>query len=73
MKNSFATLLAHFAPAPVQVGTVQRSTGGVCTVRLPGGALTRARGTAQAGSQVFVQGGAIQGPAPDLPIITGEV
>ncbi len=73
MKNPFARLLEHFAPAPVQIGTVQRSADGICYVTLPGGAIIRARGEAQQGTQVFVQGGAVQGAAPDLPIITGEV
>ncbi|MBR6976424.1 MAG: hypothetical protein IKH84_05950 [Ottowia sp.] len=73
MKNPFAQLLEHFAPAPVQIGTVQRSTGGICYVTLPGGATIRARGEAQQGTQVFVQGGNIQGQAPALPVVTGEV
>ena len=73
MKNPFAQLLEHFAPAPVQIGTVQRSTDGICYVTLPGGATIRARGEAQQGTQVFVQGGNIQGQAPTLPVTSGEI
>jgi hypothetical protein len=43
------------------------------TVRLPGGAELRVRGTAAVGAQVFVRDGAIDGTAPTLSITTLEV
>lgn len=39
---------------------------GTVTVELPGGGLLKARGGSDIGDQVFVLGGVVQGPAPDL-------
>ena len=71
--NPYAAFKALLAPAPLQTGTVQSIHQGVATIELPGGALIRARGQASAGQQVFVRGGLIEGAAPDLPVVTGQI
>lgn len=45
---------------------------GTVTVELPGGGQVRARGTAAVSDRVFVKGGVLTGPAPDLPFVTVE-
>lgn len=73
MRNVFKQFLDLIPAEPLQVGTVQAISDGVATVKLPGGAVIQARGVATAGQNVFVRGGAIDGPAPDLPIVLIEV
>lgn len=73
MHNPYKQLTELLAPGPLQVGAVQAWADGIATVQLPGGSLARARGQASVGANVFIQGGVIQGPAPDLPLVTGEV
>ena len=71
--NPYAAFKALLAPAPLHIGMVQSIHQGVATIELPGGALIRARGQASAGQKVFVRGGLIEGAAPDLPVVTGQV
>ena len=71
--NPYAAFKALLAPAPLQIGMVQSIHQGVATIELPGGALIRARGQASTGQKVFVRGGLIEGAAPDLPVVTGQV
>lgn len=71
--NPWAAWRALLAPAALQIGAVQSVTSGIATIELPGGALIRARGQAAPGQRVFVRGGLIEGPAPDLPLVTGQV
>lgn len=71
--NLYARWRELFATGPLQVGEVVDYAGGVATIELPGGARLRARGDATVGDKVFVQDGVIQGPAPDLPLDSGEV
>lgn len=59
--------------APLLVGTVTAVYVGGATVELPGGGLLQARGEATLGQKVYVRDGAIEGPAPDLPIEVIEV
>ena len=73
MKNPFTQLLEQLAPATLQVGTVQRCEDGIAWVVLPSGEKLRVRGEAQPGTQVFISGGAIEGKAPELPVVTGQV
>ncbi len=73
MRNLFAEFSALLAPGPLQVGTVVSISDGIATIDLPGGGRLRARGDATPGAIVFVRDGVIEGPAPDLPTVTGEV
>lgn len=58
---------------PELVGDVTATHGdGTVTVELPGGGLLRARGAAEVGDRVFVKGSVLQGPAPELPLVTVE-
>lgn len=61
---------------PLLVGTVQaHHADGTSTVVLPDGTTTlRVRGQGVAiGAQAFIKGGAIQGQAPSLPVVTIEI
>lgn len=73
MANLFKQLQALLPAAPLQVGTVAAVADGVCTLVLAGGGLAQARGTAAVDDQVFFRDGAIEGPAPDLPLEVIEV
>lgn len=53
---------------PLLVGDVVSVTTGAVVVELPGGAQITARGEAQVNDRVFVRAGAIEGPAPALPV-----
>lgn len=70
--------LIELLPSDAQlVGDVQdvQPTAGTATVMLPGGGTLRVRdplGSA-IGDRVFVQGSAITGPAPTLPIVLIEI
>lgn len=68
MSNPYKALLGLLPHRPLQVGTVQSVDAGVAIVELPGGGVIRARGDATVGQRVFVRDGAIEGPAPILPI-----
>lgn len=71
--NVFARMRALMAPGRVQIGTVIEDLGGIVTLELPGGGLTRARGQATIGSKVFFTDGVIDGPAPDLPVFVDVI
>lgn len=74
MSNLYTQLKELLAPARVQVATVSAYTDGVATLDLPGGGQIRARGqVAAVGQKVFVEGGVIQGPAPDLPLLVDVI
>ncbi|RYF54585.1 MAG: hypothetical protein EOO27_23325 [Comamonadaceae bacterium] len=66
--NLFRALLAVLPATPLEVGTAVEVTNELVTVELPGGGLLQVRGVADVGDRVFVRGGAIEGPAPSLPI-----
>ena len=68
MSNPYKALLGLLPQRPLQVGTVQSVDAWVAIVELPGGGVIRARGDATVGQRVFVRDGAIEGPAPTLPI-----
>ncbi|ABM33451.1 hypothetical protein QRO08_03825 [Paracidovorax citrulli] len=72
LHNPYRAFLALIPADPLLVGDVVAVTGGVAIVQLPGGAQLQARGDAAVGQRVFVQGGAIQGPAPSLTYVEGE-
>ena len=73
MRNIFKEFSDIFSAPPLQIGTVLATDGAVCTIELPGGGVLRARGDALVGQRVFVRDGLIEGPAPELDYIEGEV
>lgn len=71
--NPLQRLVALLPSDPLRVGTVTASSGGFCTVELPGGAEVQVRGAPNIGDRVFVRGGVVQGPAPALTLVAIEV
>lgn len=71
--NLFKQFLDLLPPRPLEVGTVHSIHNGIATVQLPGGGVLQARGEAAQGQRVFVRDGLIEGPAPELDYIEGEV
>lgn len=71
--NFYRQLLDLLPSAPLLVGDVVAISNGVATIQEPGGGLSQARGVAQVGDRVYFRDGAIQGPAPALPIVDIEV
>ena len=72
--NLFKQFLDLIPPRPLEVGTVQSIiSSGIANVELPGGGVLQARGEATIGQRVFVRDGVIEGPAPDLDYIEGEI
>lgn len=68
MRNRYTDIMRVLGPGPVQIGKVTAYADGTATVQLIRAGEIRARGQAAVGDNVYVQGGVIQGPAPDLPI-----
>lgn len=73
MPNPLQSLKQLLAGPPQQVGQVVAVAGNLATIKLPGGAQIKARGSAMVGQHVFEQGGQILGEAPALPIDIIEV
>lgn len=73
MANLYKMLRDLLPAAPLQVGEVTDSSGGVSTVSLLGGGALVARGAATIGSKVYVRDGVIEGAAPDLDVVDIEV
>lgn len=71
--NVFKRLKALLPDPPLLVGVVLYVEGGVATIEVPGGAQLQARGDAGVGQRVFFRDGAIEGPAPSLPLEIIEV
>lgn len=71
--NLFKEFLNLLPPRPLEVGTVQSIHNGIANVQLPGGGVLQARGEATQGQRVFVRDGLIEGPAPELDYIEGEI
>ena len=72
--NLFKQFLDLIPPRPLEVGTVQSIiASGIATIELPGGGVLQARGEAMVGQRVFVRDGVIEGPAPELEHIEGEI
>lgn len=70
MVNVYKKFLAILPDDPLLVGTVAAVySDDMVDVTLTGGGTIRVSGTAAVGSRVFVQGGSVQGPAPDLPLV----
>ena len=73
MRNLYKAFLDLIPDPALQVGTVQSVDNSIATLEMPGGALLKARGEADVGQRVFVRGGAIEGPAPNLPLEIIEI
>lgn len=73
MPNIFQRFKALLPTYPVTLATVTETDGTTSTVELPGGQQVVVRGTAAAGTKVFIQDGVIQSEAPDLPVYTAEI
>jgi hypothetical protein len=58
---------------PARALTPQSIHNGIATIEMPGGGVLQARGEATQGQRVFVRDGLIEGPAPELEWIEGEV
>lgn len=71
--NPYRKLKNLLPDPPLLVGTVIAYANGTATVELPGGGTVKARGEAAVSDKVFVRDGAIQGPAPSLPVEIIEV
>jgi len=73
MSNLFAQFLKLLPSTPLQVATVLSTSGGTATLELPGGARVQARGEASVGAQVFIRDDVIEGPAPNLPLVSVDL
>jgi len=71
--NPYKMLKSLLPDPPLLAGTVIAAANGTCIVALPDGGTVQARGDAQVSDRVFVRDGAIEGPAPALPIEVIEV
>ena len=71
MSNLYRKFKALIPDAPLLVGTVTATT--PLRIELPDGTQIPARGEATLGERVFVRDGAIEGPAPTLPVEIIEV
>ena len=58
---------------PLLIGTVTAVTTDGLLVELLGGGQVRARGEAQVGERVFIRDGAVEGPAPAMPVYYVDV
>lgn len=73
MPNAFREFMALMPDQPLEVGDVTAIEASVAMIQLPGGGVVHARGQATVGQRVFVRDGVIEGPAPTLPYVEGEV
>lgn len=73
MPNLYKQFMDLQLPKPLEVGTVAFVINGMATVDFPGGGRLQARGAAQSGQRVFVRDGTIEGEAPSLTYVEGEV
>lgn len=70
---AYARLLALLPADRSQIARVVSTDGSSAIVELPGGNRMHVRGTAVVGVNVFVRGGAIEGPAPTLTVVSVEI
>lgn len=73
MPNAFREFMALMPDQPLEVGDVTAIKASVAMIQLPGGGVVHSRGQATVGQRVFVRDGVIEGPAPTLPYVEGEV
>ncbi len=70
MINLFTLFKTVLPDNSVQAGVIQTVTDSGCWVMLPSGAKIFVRGTGSVADHVFIRGGAIDGPAPNLTAVT---
>lgn len=70
MINLFALFKTVLPDSSVQAGIIESVTGSGCWILLPSGNRILVRGTGTVGDHVFIRGGAIDGPAPNLTAVT---
>jgi hypothetical protein len=73
MHNVYEQFRQLLPDAPLQVGTVIEVGAGVLSVQLPGGGMTRARGSAAIGERVFVRDGVLEAVATNLALEIIEI
>ena len=73
MHNVYEQFRQLLPDAPLQVGTVIEVGAGVLSVQLPGGGMTRVRGSAAIGERVFVRDGVLEAVAPNLALEIIEI
>ena len=73
MPNIYRQFLDLLPKRSLQVGTVAATSAGVATITLPGGGVIQARGDAAVGQRVCVRDAVIEGPAPTLDYVEGNV
>lgn len=74
MSNLYTQLIKLLPSSPVMVGDVVAvDTDGTVTVVDSAGGRFNVRGDASVGDRVYFRAGAIEGPAPDLPVVEIEV
>ena len=73
MHNVYEQFLQLLPDAPLQIGVVTEVGAGVVTVQLPGGGVTRARGSAALGQKVFVRDAVLEAIAPNLALEIIEI
>ena len=73
--NIYRQLIDLLPSDPLLIGAVTaHNADNTSTVEMPDGGTMRARGTGVAvGLNAFIRGGAIEGPAPDLPVRLIEI
>lgn len=73
MTNPYKRLLRLVPGQSIDTGEILDVHDDGVTVQLLTGALVRARGTGTIGDHVYLQDGAVAGPAPDLQGVEQEV
>lgn len=74
MPNIYRQFLDLLPKRPLLTGEVTTvDSAGTAWITLPGGSVIQARGEATVGQRVFVRDGVIEGPAPTLPYVEGDV
>lgn len=73
MSNPYKRLLNLIPGQALDTGEIVAVDADGVTVQLPTGSQIRARGTGTIGDVVYLRGGAVDGPAPDLEGTTIEV
>lgn len=71
--NLYKRFIQLFPGEPLRVGVVTAVETGRVTVELPDGGFLNVHGEASVGQNVFVRGGAIEGLAPNLSVVSIEI
>lgn len=71
--NLYKRFLDLLPKRPRQIGTVTSISNGTARITTLGGGVAMAVGEATVGQRVYFRDGAIEGPAPNLPVDNIEV